>query len=591
MRARTVAGVFAALILAAGCGSGSEGSGDFDASIPDDTDAGLPPNCGDGTPDPDEECDDGNDNEEDACLSNCKLACGDGRVSESEQCDTAIAAGTAGACPTDCDDSDACTTDALTGEACQTACEYGDVLATIDDDGCCPDGATSLDDNDCAVACGNGVRESGETCDTAITPGMAGACPTAADCVDGLVCTSDVLSDDGTCVAACGNPDITAPIDDDGCCPAGETIATDNDCTGTCGDGVVTSPETCDTAIAAGMAGACPTAGDCDDGMACTADNLVGGGTCNAACTNPAITAFVDGDGCCPAGGNNNLDDDCPVVCGNGATEMGETCDDGGVVPGDGCDASCQLEATAFRFTDMDLRDPHTFVDFIGCRDLTDTTFFGFSTNNELQTAIQTDDDGDGLLDLSPVVVFRPLDQAGTSTPMDFLFADCTAPMSSTTCSKPAGAMVTSSTATNMSSGTCLGVIPGTGSGYSPAIATASAAGGASCFASDAETITIDISGILITLQDARIAARYSGSPATGLVNGIVRGFISEADADATVLPDSLPIVGGQPLSSLLPGGSGNCASGDDRDVGPDGSTVGWYFYLNFAATARPYSE
>jgi hypothetical protein len=142
-----------------------------------------------------------------------------------------------------------------------------------------------------------------------------------------------------------------------------------------------------------------------------------------------------------------------------------------------------------------------------------------------------------------------------------------------------------------MSSGTCLGVIPGTGSGYSPAIATASAAGGASCFASDAETITIDISGILITLQDARIAARYSGSPATGLVNGIVRGFISEADADATVLPDSLPIVGGQPLSSLLPGGSGNCASGDDRDVGPDGSTVGWYFYLNFAATARPYSE
>lgn len=35
-----------------------------------------------------------------------------------------------------------------------------------------------------------------------------------------------------------------------------------------------------------------------------------------------------------------------PAVCGNGATENGETCDDGGTQPGDGCDANCQVEPT-----------------------------------------------------------------------------------------------------------------------------------------------------------------------------------------------------------------------------------------------------
>jgi YVTN family beta-propeller protein/cysteine-rich repeat protein len=32
------------------------------------------------------------------------------------------------------------------------------------------------------------------------------------------------------------------------------------------------------------------------------------------------------------------------LVCGNGIQQPGEECDDGGVVPGDGCDAACQME-------------------------------------------------------------------------------------------------------------------------------------------------------------------------------------------------------------------------------------------------------
>jgi cysteine-rich repeat protein len=53
--------------------------------------AGMESSCGDGTPDADEECDDGNDVETDACTSECVNArCGDGLLrTDSEQCDDA----------------------------------------------------------------------------------------------------------------------------------------------------------------------------------------------------------------------------------------------------------------------------------------------------------------------------------------------------------------------------------------------------------------------------------------------------------------------------------------------------------------------
>ncbi len=46
---------------------------------------------------------------------------------------------------------------------------------------------------------------------------------------------------------------------------------------------------------------------------------------------------LVDGDGC---------DSNCrPTGCGNGSVSAGESCDDGDTVPGDGCDADCALES------------------------------------------------------------------------------------------------------------------------------------------------------------------------------------------------------------------------------------------------------
>ncbi len=53
----------------------------------------------------------------------------------------------------------------------------------------------------------------------------------------------------------------------------------------------------------------------------------------------------------------------------------------------------------------------------------------------------------------------------------------------------------------------------------------------------------------------------------TGFATGLMRGFLSEAEAATVLLPATLPIVGGQPITVLLPGGAGNCAAHDDRDT------------------------
>jgi hypothetical protein len=101
--------------------------------------------------------------------------------------------------------------------------------------------------------------------------------------------------------------------------------------------------------------------------------------------------------------------------------------------------------------------------------------------------------------------------------------------------------------------------------------------------------VSISLAGVPITLHDARIGATYVGNPATSLANGLLIGFLTEADADATILPSTLPLVGGKPLSSILPGGKNNCASFSDKDT--YNNAAGWWFYLNYPATRVPWSD
>jgi hypothetical protein len=253
------------------------------------------------------------------------VACGNGHVDPGETCDTAIARGQPGACPpATCDDLLACTHDQHSGSGCTATCDHQPITETAPNDGCCPANATHLTDPDCSATCGDGIIDPGEFCDTGVTAGAPTACPVATDCPDMNSCTSDLLLSANTCNAICAHRDITALVSGDGCCPSGATHRTDSDCPVVCGNGMVEEGEACDTAIPAGMTGACPVT--CPRQGSCL-EEVIDGSGCKAVCRSIPITEFASGDGCCPKGGNRALDPDCPGVCGNGVFEPGEVCD------------------------------------------------------------------------------------------------------------------------------------------------------------------------------------------------------------------------------------------------------------------------
>ena len=244
----------------------------------------------------------------------CSPSCGNGVNEEGETCD--------GDCPEKCNDGNSCTIDAKTGSAenCNVSCTYQEITECAMADGCCPSGCNAVLDDDCSPSCGNAVTEPGETCD--------GDCPE--DCGDGNACTIDEMTGSNeNCNVACAHTIKTQCKHKDDCCPSGCDAVSDDDCSPSCGNGVNEPGETCD--------GDCPEV--CTDGNACTIDSKTGSAeNCNVACSFQEITECAMGDGCCPAGCNANIDDDCSAKCGNGVIEPGETCD------GD-CRKSCDDES------------------------------------------------------------------------------------------------------------------------------------------------------------------------------------------------------------------------------------------------------
>ena len=498
--------------------------------------------------------------------SDCSAVCPNGVVEQGETCDPPSS------CPTSCDDGDVCTMDRMAGsaETCSATCINQPITTCTDGDGCCPSTCNSLNDDDCTAECSNGVVEQGETCDP------PSSCPT--DCDDGDVCTADTMTGSSqNCNVACQHQTIATCTNGDGCCPSTCNSLNDTDCSPDCGNGVVEQGETCDPPSS------CPT--DCDDGDVCTTDTMTGSAqNCDVACQNQAITTCTNGDGCCPSGCDAVTDTDCSSVCGNNVVEPGEQCDDGNVTPGDGCDGNCQNEGpvvTAFRIDWMELRDPHIFLRILfSCYDVTDSAPFGQqSVNEQLNDDIQNDVDGDGYLELSLLFLIRPLDQSSSySGPVDIGNALCTSPMSTTTCDVDPTAPMESTTYANQGSGTCLSPYAGTTSGYSPGITEPTAP--PVCYITGGTTITLMLGGTPVTFHDARLAAVYSGDPATSMIDGVIAEFITETDAQNTML--DLGALGTKSLSDLLQPDA--CGAGDDMDVGLDGSTPGWWFYLNFTA-------
>ncbi len=151
--------------------------------------------------------------------SDCPPVCGNGVVENGETCDPKSS------CPTSCDDDNVCTADAKAGSSanCNVTCSHTPITTCISGDGCCPTACNANSDSDCSPVCGNGIVESGETCDP------PSSCPTSCD--DTNPCTTDAMtgsSDD--CNLACSHTAVTECVPDDGCCPTGCTSDTDSDC-------------------------------------------------------------------------------------------------------------------------------------------------------------------------------------------------------------------------------------------------------------------------------------------------------------------------------------------------------------------------
>jgi cysteine-rich repeat protein len=231
-------------------GADDDGNDDFasaedttttaDDEADDDDDDDSASECGDGTVDPDEQCDLGAGNGDDqSCTSQCTIAaCGDGMLYTGFEA---------------CDDGNTSNLDECVG-GCEIAhCGDGFLQTGVE---ACDDGNT--DDTDgCTQSCmpstcGDGVVQDGEQCDdgNSETSDMCPACQFAF-CGDGFVQAGEEVCDDGNeidsdaCLpvfcqpAACGDGVIQVGVEE---CDDGNTEAKD-ECTDTCavafcGDGI-----------------------------------------------------------------------------------------------------------------------------------------------------------------------------------------------------------------------------------------------------------------------------------------------------------------------------------------------------------------
>lgn len=324
--------------------------------------------CGDGVIGGAEQCDDGNGIPGDGCSGVCQIepgytcptpgqpciytvtqTCGDGKIQGNEECDD----GNKG-----------------DGDGCSTGCQVEPGYS------CATPGAPCTPTE--VPVCGDGKVNNGEQCDdgdTAPGDGCDGVCkletgwtcPTpGVDCTKLLYCGDGVISnaeqcDDGNAVPsdgcsgvctvepgyACPSPGVkcsniwvcgNAQIDPGESCDDGNTGAGDG-CSADCS--MVEAGYTCPSVGGAG--GPCTKAPTdmCGDGKLATVEqcddgNTGGGDGCSATCT-------VEAGYTCPTAGVL-----CKKIafCGDGVVnlDLSEQCDDGDTTSGDGCSATCTLE-------------------------------------------------------------------------------------------------------------------------------------------------------------------------------------------------------------------------------------------------------
>jgi len=260
----------------------------------------------------------------------------------------------------------------------------------------------------------------------------------------------------------------------------------------------------------------------------------------------------------------------------------------------------------AFRVSSANIRDPHLFIDPIGtgaCFNITNPPgLAGISANTLINESMRCEpvDEIPCASELNIIAVFEPLNQPpdgpggnlrfglGTCEDVDGSGLRCTLTEEQPT------------SYTNQLSGSCLNAFAGTtgannSGSYSPAVGGTSGPCAISANLPNFAFSFGDTVPISVPLQSVQFAGTYSGDPATSLLSGLLRGFISEAEADGIIIDIDAGFTQlSFPLSEVLAGGANSCApagsgtgnSQDDRDTNPPGGggESGWWFYMNFEA-------
>jgi hypothetical protein len=596
-----VTGAALSLMATAGCSSSTDAPGAPDATVPPDAvleqdaqtgDAAVPPDTGAACTG-DEDCNDGVACTEGTCVDGtCQFEARDDLCDDDNDCTTGACDAALGCVYDDMPDDTACTD----GGGNAGLCGEGTCLVACSVDGDCNDGnectTSSCDDNLCVHTAG----PEGEPCEDGYCSAAGqcvecldvGHCPddgnpcSVASCVAGSCqadlqhdlcddtneCTEDVCTVDG-----CTHP----PVEDGTSCGAGGTS--------TCEEGVCvgcTLDEHCDDDVACTvdecMGNVCsntPDDGACDDDNDCTTNTCTSSG-----CDDTDVAEGVDcPDGVCDGAGTcvactnpthcEDDDNECTVptctgnACGFDDAPDGTPCTPPEGGGGDCMAGTCQAAGKdVFRVSTVSLEDPnvHAQVCFQGiCSCQNGTTLL----NGMLQTSIDE-------LDLNLVFTFAPLDMTDlATTPMELWAAECT---SATSCTAPEGQEPLVSTSTFHTSGTCLEPQEGTVHFGNPNTVEAP------CWVTDPTSLVFDFDGVLIPLHDAQVAGQMAD--ADTIVDGLILGFLDQDTADEILLPDDLPLIGGEPLSSVLPPLSCNGTEARNEHNGE----LGWWFHLNFTA-------
>lgn len=351
--------------------------------------------CGNGVLDPGEECDDGNENDLDFCLSICKInRCGDGKVQSDRE---------------ECDDQNDNPEDKCLNSCKWNVCGDGILHRGVEE---CDDG--NLIDTDscrknCKInVCGDGVPGGiGESCDDGNninTDGCSNTCQTAT-CGNGVTdpgeeCDDGNLSNKDACLNSCRHARCGDSVTWEGKEQCDDGNKNENDgCSSTCkntycGDGVLRLGfEECDdgnTNDNDGCVGKCkiaycgdgfhklndPNKEECDDG------NQIKEDLCLPGCIkNVCGDGIMGGPGEQCDDGNKNDGDDCSsdcksTKCGNGKLDPGEQCDDGNKNDNDGCLSTCRKASCGDGFVQKGVEDCDPSAKKVAtCSDVMDSTF------------------------------------------------------------------------------------------------------------------------------------------------------------------------------------------------------------------------